>query len=143
MRPTRRAIVLAILGLPVALLPAAVDARLWALWPVYLGGLALALGVDALMAPRAAGGSASVAMTGTLSIDAEAGAVSTPGPVYSGEEEEAVLTVAVPSARPVPVTVAVDLSDRLVPQPQLRGRGSQEGMGLPVRLAGPPPGRPA
>src|SRR4029079_14839648 len=120
MRPTRRAIVLAILGLPVALLPAAVDARLWALWQVYLGGLVLALGVDALMAPRAAGVSASVAMPGTL---------------YIGEEEEAVLTGAVASGRPVPVTVAVDLSDRLVPQTQLRGRVSQEGTGLPFRLA--------
>ncbi len=78
MRPTRRAIVLAILGLPVALLPAAVDARLWALWPIYLGAFALALGVDALMAPRAAGVAASVAM---------------PGTIYIGEEEEAVLTV--------------------------------------------------
>jgi uncharacterized protein (DUF58 family) len=126
MRPTRRAIVLAVLGLPVALLPAAVNARLWALWPVYLGGLALALGVDALMAPRAAGVSASVAMPGTL---------------YIGEEEEAVLTVAVPSARPVPVTVAVDLSDRLVPQPQLRGRVSREGTGLPFRLTATRRGR--
>jgi uncharacterized protein (DUF58 family) len=119
MRPTRRAIVLAILGLPVALLPAAVDARLWALWPVYLGGLVLALGADALMAPRAAGVSASVAM---------------PGTIYIGEEEEAVLRVAMPSARRVPVTVAVDLSDRLVPQPQLRGRVSREGASLPFRL---------
>jgi uncharacterized protein (DUF58 family) len=126
MRPTRRAIVLAILGLPVALLPAAVNARLWALWPVYLGALALALGVDALMAPRAAGVAASLAM---------------PGTIYIGEEEEAVLTVAVASARRVPVTVAVDLSDRLVPQPQLRGRASREGTGLPFRLAATRRGR--
>ena len=126
MRPTGRAIVLAVLGLPVAFLPAAVNARLWAFWPVYLGALLLALGVDALLVPRGAGVTASVAM---------------PGTIYIGEDEEAVLTVAVPSLRPVPVTVAVDLSDRLVPQPQLRGRASQEGIRLPFRLAATRRGR--
>ncbi|HEV7506012.1 MAG TPA: DUF58 domain-containing protein [Thermoanaerobaculia bacterium] len=120
MRPTRRAIVVVVLGLAVALLPAAVDARLWALWPVYLGALVLALGADASMVPKKSGVTAALAMPGTL---------------YIGEEEEAVLTVAVPSARRVLVTVAVDLSDRLLPQPQLRGRASREGTGLRFRLA--------
>jgi uncharacterized protein (DUF58 family) len=119
-RPTRRAIVVVVLGLAVALLPAAVDARLWALWPVYLGALVLALGADASMVPKKSGVTAALAMPGTL---------------YIGEEEEAVLTVAVPSARRVLVTVAVDLSDRLLPQPQLRGRASREGTGLRFRLA--------
>ncbi len=120
MRPTRRAIVVAVVGLAVALLPAAVDARLWALWPIYLGGMVVALGADALLVPRR------MEVTGALAM---------PGMLYIGEEEEAVLTVAVPSARRVPVTVAVDLSDRLVPQPQLRGRASREGTGLRFRLA--------
>ena len=52
MRPTRRAILLAALGLPVALLPVVIHPRLWALWPAYLGLLALALGADALLSPR-------------------------------------------------------------------------------------------
>ena len=78
MRPTRLAIVVAVLGLAVALLPAAVDPRLWALWPVYLGGLVLALGADALMVPKRAGVKATLAMPGTL---------------YIGEEEEAVFLV--------------------------------------------------
>jgi uncharacterized protein (DUF58 family) len=120
MRPTRRAVYLAALGLPIALLPTAVDGRLWAFWPVYLGMLALGMGVDALLVPRPGGVVATVAMPGTM---------------YIGEEEDAVLTVAVPSERAVPVTVAVDLSDRLVPQPRLVGRASRRGTGLRLRLA--------
>src|SRR5947199_3271354 len=109
MRPTRRAILLAALGLPVALLPVAVHERLWPFWPAYLGLLALAVGIDMLWAPRRQAVAASVEMPGTL---------------YIGEEEEAVLTVRVPTSRRAPVAVAVDLSERLVPQPQLRGRVS-------------------
>jgi hypothetical protein len=120
-RPTRRAILFAAVGLAVALLPTAVSPRLWPLWPVYLGAMALAFGVDALSAPRRGGVSCSAEVPGTL---------------YIGEEEEAVLTVKVPSKRPVPVTVAVDLSDRLVPQPLLRGSASAAGS--PLRSS--PPG---
>ena len=119
MRPTRRAILLAALGLGVALLPIAVSARLWPLWPVYLGGLALALGIDALAAPRRQDVSCSLDLPGTL---------------YIGEEDEARLTVKMPSARRVPVAVAVDLSDRLEPQPILRARASRDGAELRVRL---------
>ncbi|HEX4964922.1 MAG TPA: DUF58 domain-containing protein [Thermoanaerobaculia bacterium] len=120
MLPTRRAIAVAVLGLPVALLPEVVDARLWAFWPVYLGALLLVLGVDALLLPKKSGVAVSLAMPGTL---------------YIGEEEEAVLTVKVPVARQVRVTVAMDLSDRLIPQPLLAGRASREGAPLRFRLA--------
>jgi uncharacterized protein (DUF58 family) len=119
MRPTRRAILLAALGLPVALLPVAVHARLWPLWPVYLGLLAIAMGADVLWAPRRRAVACSVEMPGTL---------------YIGEESEALLTVRVPSPRPVAVTVAVDLSDRLAPQPPQRGRAAADGAGLRFRL---------
>lgn len=119
MIPTRRAILFAATGLAVALLPTAVHPRLWPLWPVYLGALALALGVDALAAPRRR---------------EVACAAEVPGTLYIGEEEEAVLKVSVPSRRPVPVTVAVDLSDRLVPQPQMRGRASAAGSEMRFRL---------
>jgi uncharacterized protein (DUF58 family) len=119
MRPTRRAILLAALGLPVALLPVAVHARLWTLWPVYLGLLALAMGADVLWAPRRRAVACSVEMPVTL---------------YIGEESEALLTVRVPSPRPVAVTVAVDLSDRLAPQPPQRGHAAADGAGLRFRL---------
>jgi uncharacterized protein (DUF58 family) len=118
-RPTRRAILLAALGLPVALLPVAVHARLWTLWPVYLGLLAIAMGADVLWAPRRRAVACSVEMPGTL---------------YIGEESEALLTVRVPSSRPVAVTVAVDLSDRLAPQPPQRGHAAADGAGLRFRL---------
>jgi uncharacterized protein (DUF58 family) len=119
MRPTPRAIVLAALGLGVALLPILVSGRLWPLWPVYLGGLALALGIDALAAPRRKDVSCSLDLPGTL---------------YIGEEEEARLTVKIPSHRRVPMAVAVDLSDRLEPQPVLHARASRDGAELRLRL---------
>lgn len=119
MRPTRRAILFAAIGLAVALLPTVIHPRLWPIWPVYLGGMALALGVDALAVP---------------SRKAVQCAAEVPGTLYIGEEEDAIVTVKMPSRRRVPVTVAVDLSDRLMPQPQLRGRVSSEGTGFRLRL---------
>jgi uncharacterized protein (DUF58 family) len=118
-RPTRRAVLVAVLGLAVALLPTAFSARLWPLWPAYLGALALAMGSDVLLMPSRRGVSCSVELPGTL---------------YIGEEEDAALTVRVPAARPVPVAVAIDLSDRLQPQPQLRGRAGAAGAVLRFRL---------
>ena len=61
MRPTPRAILVAAAGLPVALLPVFV-ARLWPLWPVFLAGFAVALGIDALLAPERRGVSATAAL---------------------------------------------------------------------------------
>lgn len=119
MRPTRRAILLAALGLPVALLPVVLHARLWTLWPAYLGLLALALGADALLSPRR---------------KEVSGAVEIPGTLYIGDEEEGVLTVRVPSPRRLRITVAVDLSDRLEPQPPLRGRVTQGSAEMRFRL---------
>jgi len=51
-RPTRTALLLGALGLPVSLLPALVDIRLWPVWLVFSLLLALFVGVDALLAPR-------------------------------------------------------------------------------------------
>ena len=49
MRPTGRTLILAGLGLPLALLPAVIDVRLWPLWPLYLGFLVAALGAYGLL----------------------------------------------------------------------------------------------
>jgi len=111
-RPTRRGVAAVALGLPVALLPAAVDPRLWPLWPLYLGLLALALGAEALAAPRPGGVRCAAEVPGALAI---------------GEVGEAILTVRLGTPRPVPVTVAVDLSAKLVPQPPLRGEAGADG----------------
>lgn len=119
MRPTRRAILLAAIGVPVALLPAAVHPRLWPFWPVYLAAFALLLGTDALLAPRRRV-AVSVVVPDALSLG-RAGQL-------------ARITLQLPSPRPVPVQVAVDLSERLVPQPPLAGRASRDGDTLEVAL---------
>jgi uncharacterized protein (DUF58 family) len=105
MRPTRRAVLVAAAGLAVALLPT-IEPWLWPAWPLFLGGFALALGVDGLLAPRRRQVTCTVELPGTLAI---------------GETGVALLSVRVPSPRPLAVTVAVDLSEKLVPQPPLRG----------------------
>lgn len=111
---------LAALGLPVALLPTIVHPRLWPFWPGYLGLLVLLFGLDALLSPRRSRVDCTVDLPGTL---------------YIGEPAEAVLTVKVRSLRRVPVTVAVDLSDKLVPQPPLKGRASRQGEPLRLPIA--------
>lgn len=110
MRPTARAIALASLGLPLALLPALAATRLWTVWPVFLGLLTLALAADAQLAPRRRQLAAAVELPAAIAI---------------GERGEARLTLRAPWR--LPVTVAVDLSDRLVPPPPLRGEASFEG----------------
>ena len=47
MTPTPRAVVVFALGLPAALLPTLVDARLWTLWLAFVGMAVLAMVVDA------------------------------------------------------------------------------------------------
>lgn len=128
MRPTRRAVLLAALGVLVALLPALVHPRLWPFWPVFLGGFVLSLGADALLAPRRQV-TASVVVPDTLSLGRQG--------------QMARITLRLPSTRPVPVRVAVDLSERLVPQPPLAGLASREGGSLEVALVPTRRGRAA
>jgi uncharacterized protein (DUF58 family) len=113
MRPTRKALVLAACGLPIALLPAVADPRLWLLWPVFLCALTLALGCDALLAPRAPQVAATLDMPALLPV---------------GEAAEARLALRIDAPRTVAVTVAVDLSARLVPQPRQRGLATPAGI---------------
>jgi len=119
MRPTRRAIALAAGGLLVALLPAIVSPRLWPFWPVSLAVFTLLLAADALLAPRRAGVSVLAAMPASLPI---------------GEGGEARLTVRVPSGRALNVLIALDLSDRLLPQPPQHVRVGPAGGEVAFRL---------
>jgi uncharacterized protein (DUF58 family) len=119
MRPTRRAIALAAGGLLVALLPTLVHPRLWPFWPVSLAVFALLLATDALLAPRRSLVSALAAVPATLPI---------------GEGGEARLTVWLPAERPVAALVALDLSERLLPQPAQSIRAAREGTELVFRL---------
>jgi uncharacterized protein (DUF58 family) len=119
MRPTVRAVVLAALGLPVSLLPTLAEPRLWTLWPAFLGVLLLALGVDAALLPRRR----------DLSLDLEL-----PDEMLVGEPGRGALLLRLASRRPVPVRVAVDLSDRFAPQPPLEGRVTAIGVELLLPL---------
>jgi uncharacterized protein (DUF58 family) len=119
LRPTWRTITLAALGVPVALLPTVVHARLWPFWPVALAGFVLLVGADALLAPKGSGVSAQASVPSTLAI---------------GGGGHALVTVRIPSQRPVPVLVALDLSSRLVPQPPQNGFASHQGSEITFRL---------
>jgi uncharacterized protein (DUF58 family) len=103
MRPTGRALLIAAAGLPVALLPAAFEGRLWPVWAVFALGFVAALAAEALLLPRPSRVSAEVELPATL---------------YIGEEDAARLTVRVPG--PGAVTVMCDLSERLAAVGPLR-----------------------
>jgi uncharacterized protein (DUF58 family) len=119
MRPTGLAIALAAGGLLIALLPAAVEPRLWPLWPLFLGAFAALLGAEALLLPRRRGVTVAAEVPRTLAI---------------GEGGTAHLTVTVPSARRLAVRVALDLSDLLVPQPAQTALGATGETGLACAL---------
>jgi uncharacterized protein (DUF58 family) len=106
-------------GLLVALLPTIVHPRLWPFWPVSLAVFTLLLATDALLAPRRSRVTALAAVPATLPI---------------GEGGEARLTVRLPADRPVAALVALDLSDRLLPQPPQSTVASREGAELAFRL---------
>ncbi len=104
----------------VALLPAAVHPRLWPLWLAFLGVFVLALGTDALLAPRRRDISAAVVV---------------PDPLYLGRDgQTASISLRLPSRRSVPVQVAADLAGRLTPQPVLLGTASRDGAALDLPL---------
>ncbi len=84
MRPTLRCVLLAVGGLPVALLPALISARLWPLWIAWVGLLVLATGLDAML-----GLSRRKLRCATLA----------PPLLYIGEQGEMVVSVAGPPAR--------------------------------------------
>lgn len=96
----------------VALLPSVIHTRLWTFWPVFLAAFVLAMGLDYVLAPSRRRVQCDIKMPDTLFI---------------GDQDEARVRLFLPTRRPVPVQVAVDLSDNLVPQRMLRGRASQSG----------------
>ena len=49
-RPTKRAVLLFVAGLPVALLPALLGAQFWVVWPAYVGCALFACGMDFVLA---------------------------------------------------------------------------------------------
>lgn len=99
--PTPRAIALAAALFPLSLLPVLVHPRLVGAWLVAAGAVALAIGVDALLAPAAA------------RVDV---AVDAPGALAVGEAGAATVSIAAPRALR-DVELLLDLHADLAPQP--------------------------
>ena len=99
-RPTRRALVVAGLGVPLSLLPALLSSRLWPVWAIALLLFLLALGLDAVLAPRRPRVAADappllhVGRTATLSVDV----------LLSGARAAELVVDLDPSLEPVPAT---------------------------------------
>ncbi len=101
-----------IAGLVVALLPALGAPRAWPLIPLLWGLLAVTYGLDFLLTPRR--------QSVTWDLDA-------PRTLYIGEDGRLGLRIEIPSRHPLPVEVAVDLSDDLRPQLSAGGESSTDG----------------
>lgn len=72
LRPTRRTLLLAGLGAPLAAAPAIVAPWLWPLWVGYTAALAIGLGVEAILVVRRGQIGVTVAVAGTLQVGVEA-----------------------------------------------------------------------
>lgn len=102
MSPTLRAALLFAAGLPVALLPAVVDPRLWTAWLAVLLASIVAVFVDALAGlPRRR-----LQITTAL-----------PDTLYIGDRDPLTVTLTLARRRPLTVELLCDLGPRLTPQP--------------------------
>lgn len=100
MRPTRRAILVAAIGLGAALLPAMVSPAAWPLWlAVFVTG-SLAIGLDGVLLPPRRALSARLELPATAAI---------------GEPLLAQLEITAATRRPLEITALLDLSARLLP----------------------------
>lgn len=106
MQPTRWAVWIAGTGTVLAVLPAAVSARLWLLWPLFWALFLVVLWVDTLLAAPIEG----------VECRLEA-----PEQIFIGEPAEACCTIRIPGGRKVRFRAALDLSDLLIPVPSVPG----------------------
>lgn len=119
--PTRRLVILLAATLPVALLPAIVDERLWPLWAALVAGLALACLADALLAvPR-----------GRLRVDAQL-----PTLLYIGDVGVVTLTVRTEGWRhPAAVAGFLEVDDDLgEPAPFRAELAPEQETAVPVEI---------
>ncbi|HEY1906967.1 MAG TPA: hypothetical protein VGG91_13050, partial [Myxococcaceae bacterium] len=116
MRPTRRALVVAGAGVPLALLPALLSPRLWPVWTVALLLFLLALGLDAVLAPR------------RMRISAEA-----PPLLHVGRTAALTLEVTLPGARTAELVVDLDPLLEPLPTRRLRLQDGRATVHLPLR----------
>lgn len=102
MRPTLRAVLLLAAGIPVALLPAVVDARLAVAWVAFLALALLAFGADAIACPRAR----------ALRCRAEP-----PPTLWIGEPDAMPVSIELPGGARREVELLADLDPDFEPQP--------------------------
>lgn len=106
MAPSRRGLLIAAGGLPLALLPALVSTSLWPAWVLFWALLLVLFGLDAALLLRG----------GALTAEVEA-----PDTLHVGAAHPARLHVAAPHLRrEAAALVALDLSDHLAPEPPRR-----------------------
>ncbi len=111
-RPARRAGVVFLLGLPIALLPVLVSPHLWGVWVAYTGAVALLMGADAILAVPSR----------RLVLE-----ITTPSALHVGETGLLGLVLRVKGGRtPLDVDVVCDL-DRLLGAATARARENRGG----------------
>ncbi|HEY1335215.1 MAG TPA: hypothetical protein VGF31_13225, partial [Myxococcaceae bacterium] len=115
-RPTRRALLVAGAGVPLSLLPALLSSRLWPVWGISLVLLLLALGLDAVLAPRGP------------RISSEA-----PPLLQVGRTATLQLEIALPGGRAAELVVDLDPSLEQVPARRLRLEGGRAVVQVPLR----------
>ena len=104
MRPTLRAVIVFLAGIPISLLAVTISARLWTTWVAYLGAAVLLLGIDFVLGlPKR-----------RLTI-----ATSLPEQLFIGEPGVARLAITARWRRPASLEIWPELDDDLAPQPPL------------------------
>ena len=105
MRPTLRAMIVFLAGIPISLVAVVVSPRLWTMWLAYLGAALMLLGVDFVLAlPRR-----------RLKIDPQL-----PEQLFIGESGVAKLELTARWRRAAPLELVAELDDDLEPQPPLK-----------------------
>jgi uncharacterized protein (DUF58 family) len=105
MRPTLRALIVFLAGLPLSLVGVAISARLWTIWIAYLGAAFLLLGVDFVLGlPKR-----------RLRVDSKL-----PEQLFIGESGTAELAITARWRRAAAIELLAELDDDLAPQPAMQ-----------------------
>ena len=104
MRPTLRALIVFLSGLPLSLVGVAISPRLWTIWLAYLGAAVLLLGIDLVLSlPKR-----------RLRVDAHL-----PEQLFIGERGVAKIAIDARWRRPARLELLAELDDDLAPQPPI------------------------